>query len=299
MTTGTDILAADYVAIQDKAEALLGTGSGTRGYGQTVQSADVTAGNIITRAQWDALRLDIVNIRLHQDGVLPNIIAVNRGDPIGFGASSPNTNYNTLLETAITNRFRIATNQSILSTVASATTSAAWSSSASCIATMTFNNANDARHFFNSGGKIRMNINLTDGDNTAQVNAWKNIFTSIGTPQFGADTDPNVNYYRMTNNYQTYFQTSLSTPYSQNSLRLEARTNVSDNALGTATVLNIRLTLTDNYTDPGSPPPGDLVNGTLTVALSELKALGVLLPAGTGDFSITSPTYSLSVISTS
>ena len=299
MTTGTDILAADFVAIQDKAQSILGIGSGSRGYGQTVQSSDVSIGNIITKAQWDALRYDIVNIRYHQDGVLPNIITVNRGDPIGYGPSAPNTNYNTLVETAITNRFRIATNQSILSPAGSISTSASWTSSASCVATVTFSNATDARYFFNSGGKIRIAALLEGGANTAQVTAWKNIFTSVGSRDFGADTDPNVNYYRMTNSYQTYYQTSLSTPYSANSFRLEARTNVSDNSLGTATVLNIRLTLADNYTDPGSPPPGDLVNGTLTISLEELKAFGELLPAGTGNFTITSPTYSLSAISTS
>jgi hypothetical protein len=299
MTTGSDILAADFVAIQDKAESILGTGSGSKGYGQTVQSSDVSIGNIITKAQWDALRYDIVNIRYHQDGVLPNIITINRGDPIEFGAGAPNTNYNTLVETAITNRFRIATNQLILSPAGSVSTSASWTSSASCVATITFNNATDARYFFNSGGKIRIAALLEDGNNTAQVTAWKNIFTSVGSRDFGADTDPNVNYYRMTSSYQTYYQTSLSTPYSANSFRLEARTNVSDNSLGTATVLNIRLTLTDNYADPGSPPPGDLVNGTLTISLEELKAFGELLPAGTGSFSITSPEYSLSAISTS
>jgi hypothetical protein len=124
MTTGSDILAADYVAIQDKAQALLGIGSGSRGYGQTVQSSDVTIGNIITKAQWDALRYDIVNIRYHQDGVLPNIVTVNRGDPIRYRSDAPNTNYNTLVETAITNRFQIATNQSILSPAGSVSTSA-------------------------------------------------------------------------------------------------------------------------------------------------------------------------------
>jgi hypothetical protein len=95
MTQGTNIFSAQYVTIQDKAQSLMGSGSATRGYGQTVQSSDVFTGNTITKAQWDLLRYDIVNIRFHQDGVLPGIITVNVGDPIGFGASSPNSNYDT------------------------------------------------------------------------------------------------------------------------------------------------------------------------------------------------------------
>ena len=50
MTIGTSVFASQYVAIQDKAESLLGAGSTTKGYGQTVQSADVFVGNIITKA---------------------------------------------------------------------------------------------------------------------------------------------------------------------------------------------------------------------------------------------------------
>ena len=297
MTTGSNIAAVDFVTIQNKAESLLGTGSATRGYGQTVQSSDVFAGNTITKAQWDALRFDVINIRLHQDGVLPNIVQVNVGDPIVYGASNPNTNYDTLLETAIANRFQIANNQSVITSAGTATTSSAWSVSASMTLTVTFSNATDARYFFNSGGKIRISSTLTGGSATAQVNAWRNILSSVGTRNFGADTDPFVNYYTLTNSFQTYFQSSLSTPYSANNIRFEARTDVSDNSTGTATVLTLRVTLFDNYVDLGpepSPPPGDEVDGTLSIAVSEVKASGSLLPSGS--FTITSPTYSLSSI---
>ena len=64
MTIGTDISAAQYVTIQNKAQSLVGTGSETRGYGQTVQSSDVFTGNAITKAQWDLIKLDIINIKI-------------------------------------------------------------------------------------------------------------------------------------------------------------------------------------------------------------------------------------------
>jgi hypothetical protein len=295
MTTGSNIAAADYVAIQNKAESLLGTGSTTRGYGQTVQSVDVFTGNTITKAQWDALRFDIINIRLHQDGILPNIVQVNVGDPIVFGAANPNTNYDTLLETATINRFQIANSQAVITSVGAATTSSAWSASATMTTTVTFSNATDARYFFNSGGKIRISSTLTGGSATAQVNAWRNILTSIETRSFGADTDPFVNYYTLTNSFQTYFQSSLSTPYSSNNIRFEARTDVSNNSTGTATVLTLRVTLFDNYVPTGAAPaPSDQVDGTLSIAVSELKASGSLLPSGS--FVITGPSYSLSSI---
>jgi hypothetical protein len=295
MTSGTQIFAAQYVTIQDKAQSLLGTGSETRGYGQTVQSSDVFEGNDITKSQWDLLRYDIVNIRIHQDGVLPNIVSIAKEDPIGYGAASPNTNYDSILETAIANRFRIDASQAIVTAKASETYSSAWSNSLTATLTVTFSNSDEARYFFNSGGKIRFTPSLTGGTTTQQYNAWVNILNSIGTQSFGADTDPFVTYYTLTNTFQTYFSRFASSPYSNNSYTLEARTNVANNSTGTATQLFLRVTLADTYVDPGSPAPGDSVDGTLTIAVSELKAAGSLQPSGS--FTITSPTYSLSSIS--
>ena len=104
----------------------------------------------------------------------------------------------------------------------------------------------------------------------------------------------------MTNSYQTYYQGSLSTAYSANYFRLEAQTDVADNSTGTATVLTIRATLADSYVDPdvatgNVEPPGDSVDGTLSIDVTELKATGSLVPSGS--FTITSPVYSLSAIS--
>ena len=295
--SGSQIAASDFVTIQDKAQSLLGVGSSTRGYGQVVQSADVFTGNQITKAQWDALRYDIVNIRFHQDGVLPNIVTVNVGDPISYGASAPNTNYNTLIDTAISNRFQIATSQSVVTNKGTATTSSSWSTSAVMTATLTFANSNEARYFFNSGGKIRLTTSLTGGNGTQQVNAWTSFLSTTGTQSFGANTNPITNYYSLTNSYKTYYQGSLSTPYSANNIILSAKTDVADNSSGTATVLYLKVALTDAYVDPGSPAPGDLVTGTLSISVDELKATGTLTPSGS--FAITSPVYSLSSIAVS
>ena len=296
MTIGTSVFASQYVAIQDKAQSLLGAGSTTRGYGQTVQSSDVFVGNTITKAQWDLLRFDVINIKLHQDGVIPAAVQVATGDPIGFGPGSPNTNYDILLEQAIVNKFVLADNQSIVTTKATETYSPPWATQAQTTLTCVFADATTARYFFNSGGKIRITSTLAaTGTPTAQVNAWVNFLASVGTRSFGAGTDPIINYYTLTNVYQTFYQDSLSSPYSANNYRLEAKTDVSNNSTGTATQVQIRITLSDAYVDafPGSPPP-DSVVGTLTVNVAEVKASGLLQPSGS--FTVTGPSYSLSSI---
>lgn len=297
MTTGTDITAASFKTIQDKAERLLGVGTGSQGYGQTVQSTDYAVGTRIEKAQWDLLRYDIINIRTHQDGAPPSIVEINTGDVISYGAASPNTNYNTLLETAIANRFNIGPGRSILSSIDTKTYTAGWATKAECTITVTFANANQARYFFNSGGKIRVFSSRTGGTVSQQNNAWTNLLNSVGSRDFGAATDPFVNFYTLTNAYQIYYQSSSTTPYSANNYRLEARCNVTNNANGTATSVDLKVTLNDSYVDTDPSPPGDLVNGTLSIVFEELKATGNLIPSGT--FTITSPSYSVSSITAS
>jgi hypothetical protein len=293
MAIGNQIQDTDYNSLQDSVQALLGTGSGSRGYGQPVPSSDVFDGNTITKAQWDALRNDILSVRVHQDGTTPTIASVAAGSPINFAIIS---NFSTILAVADANRFNIGAGQSVVSTKATQSTSSSWNVQAQAVLTVTFANSNDARYFFNSGGKIRVIGSRSGGSTTSQNNAWTNFLANIGTISFGAAASAFVNYYDLTTAYQTYYQTGLSTPYSANFYRLEANCDVADNSTGTATQVNIRITLRDDYTDGGFPPlPDDLVDGTLTLTIEELKAAGSLYPTGT--FTITSPSYSLSSIS--
>ena len=310
------IAATDYNAIRNKIVAILGTGSGQQGYGQPVASSAVFAGNNITKAQWDLLRYDLTNAKIHQDGVLPSIVTIASGDFIGYGAGYPNTNYDSIAEQAILNRFNIGAGRSVLS-LASMTGETApgvisrtgsWTTQSQCTLTVTFATANDARYFFNSGGKIRFTSSRTGGVTSAQNTAWTNLLsTTVGTIIFGAQTPATVNFYTLTTSYQQWYTVSSSTPYSANFYRIEALCNCTDptNVNGTASVVTFRITWGDSYIDPdtltpGYPapatihPPGDLVNGTLSLTVEEFKAAGSLIPSGS--FSITSPSYSISAI---
>ncbi len=292
MTRGSQITSSGFITIQDKAQLLLGSGLGSSGYGQTVLSSDVSPGNNITKAQWDLLRLDIINIRVHQDGVLPNIVQINSGDLISFSAGSPNNNYDTLLDVALANKFNVGPGQATISSILTRTFSSPWLTQATCTLTATFANADEARYFFNSGGKIRVNATRTGGSSSPQNNAWTNLFNAVGVQEFGAGTDPFVNFYTLTNSFQTYYTQSSTTPYSANNYTLRARCNVANNSTGTATVVEIEINLDDSHIGPV-----DSVDGTLSIIFDELKASGSLLPSGT--FSITSPSYSVSVITAS
>lgn len=298
--TPARISSLDYNAIQAAVAKLLGPGQYSRGYGQTVVSSGVSAGQTINRSHWDALRYDLINVKLHQDGVTPPMVTVQSGDVIRYGASNPNTNYETISTQADLARFNIGPGQSILAAKANTTYSGSWSTSASCTLTITFSTADEARYFFNSGGKIQFASTRTGGSATSQNNAWTQVLAAIGTQSFGGASPSLNNFYTLTSGYQTFYQRAQSTPYSNNFFQLSALCNVADNSLGTATSVTFKITWQDDYVDPDGVitfAPTDLVDGTLTIAISELKATGTLVPSGS--FTITSPSYSLSSITAS
>jgi hypothetical protein len=306
MSTRPEISAADYNGIRNKVLQILGNGSGTSGYGQNIISSPVFSGNTITLSQWTDLRNDIINIKLHQDGTVPTIASISIGPAIQLGPSHPNTQWSTILDQAFVDRFKIGNGRSVVSLGISQSRTGAWSVQSQCTATLTFGSAAQARYFFNSGGKLRFTSTRTGGSSTAQNNAWTNILNSVGVYQFSGNLSETNNFYTLTSSYATILNRTLSTPYSANFYRIEAKSNVANNSTGTATTIDFRVTWRDDYIDPdtvaGRPsetwiPPGDVVDGTLSIVIEEIKATGTLVP--TGNFTISSPTYSITSISAS
>lgn len=302
MAIGDLISATDYNNIRTTAIALIGTGrtpeltyfyDASHGYGQTIVSSEVLAGNQVTKAQWDALRYDLYNILIHQTGSTPSIVQVVVGQVIAYGAGNPNNQYSTLADTAKTNRFDLGSGQFVTDALASTSTSSSWYQSRSTTATVTFGTAEEARFFFNSGGKIRFSSSRTGGTSGIQQNtAWSNLLSSAGAQPFGASTS-GIGFYNLTTSYQQFYSLSASSPYSANNWKLEARSDVANNSNGTATVVTFRITWSDGYTDPYesvSPAPGDLVDGTLSLSVDAVRAYGALQPTGTaGSFAIVGP----------
>jgi hypothetical protein len=305
MPSGTNILSTDYNTIRSDIESIWGTGSGQRGYGQPMVSSPVTPGpgdegDQITKAQWDALAADIVNTKVHQDGVIPSIVSVEVGAVIGYGSAHPNTNYRTLVDQAIANRFNIGPGRFTVTNKSNTAFTGTWKRLAFCELTITFSNSNEARYFFNSGGKLRFTSSRTGGSNTAQNNSWTNLLTSIGTFSVGATSENGIGIYNLTNNYVVLKQESPSVPYLSSVYKIEARcVTQSNNINGTENQFRFKVTFDDSYIDKdiaaGFPnelknPPGDAVDGTIAVVVDELKATGPINPSPQ-TFNITSPDY--------
>lgn len=68
VTINSKINSSDYNSIRTIISNVMGTGSGTSGYGQTLNSIAKSANQLVDQTDWDNLRYDIVNSRIHQTG---------------------------------------------------------------------------------------------------------------------------------------------------------------------------------------------------------------------------------------
>ena len=286
----------DYNDIRNTIVAVMSTGSATQGYGQAVNSGPAATGDFISKAEWDKLRFDIVNAIVHQTGSVPAITVVNENELVRYDAAQPNFQYQTLANQANTNRFDIALGQYVVESRGSRSDSVSFSNSVRSSITVSFVTSDQARYFFNSGGKIRFSSAFTSSLGTTQSGAWTTLLSSLGTVSFGGNT-PAVNFYSLTSSDQTFYSQGTSGTYSMNRWTLQARCNVANNSSGTANTVTITSVWQDIYTDPGDPPPGDLVQGTMSISVSQLRAQGALYPnLLPASFNTPSPTVTIGAI---
>lgn len=310
------VFATDYNNIRDKVEALLGTtGIASRGYGQDLVSTPVFQGGTINKSDWDNLAYDIINLKTHQDGVPPPIILLTPGEPIQDGLAFPSDNYDLLAEQADTVRFNLGAGRSILSEREVQTRVGSWNKQATAQLVVTFGSANEARYFFNSGGEIRFSSARTDGTATPQNSAWTSLLNTVGTQVFKAGSSvgsglTGLTFYSLTSTSAIFYQRAATSAYINNSYTIKAKCNIADNSVGGATILTFDIFWDDTYIDPDTAVPpvdppgsqpnfgnGDLVDGTLSITVNELRATGSLVPESpVRTFDITPPGYSLSLI---
>jgi hypothetical protein len=313
------IVQADYNSIRNKVIAVLGNGSGNSGYGQQARivSTAVAEGTKVTINEWANLRFDIINAYKHINGSNPVTAVVSEGNTIRYtGSFTPDTGaadvpqkqYDDWADNITTTRFTVAAGESATTAVTTSNKTTAWVSQCECVIQLYWSNANDARYWFNSGGKIRISASRSGGAGTAQNTSWTSLLSAAGTQNFGGavpntGTTPNdgTNWYRTTSTFQTFYTATASSPYGSNNYRLQARcVDVPSNSSGTAASGEIRVLFTDGYTDSGAafspnPLPGDDIDGTLSVSVSTLFATGIMVPSSAA-FTVTQPTIAIGAV---
>jgi len=179
---GDTITATDYNNFVANINAVISTGSSDSGYGLTAIS-DVSVGATISAAQWNSLLDGLQTAANHQGTTLTNASnTVTTG-----GNILPLANLGTDIGLIDTNRLTAdVANMSTGVTGTSSSRTTAWSGTVSHTFTVTYADANAARYFFNSGGKIKFAFSRSGGTTSDQNTSWTNLLSGLGTIEFGA-----------------------------------------------------------------------------------------------------------------
>jgi hypothetical protein len=284
--SGTTALASDVNTPYSTGYNVMGVGSATRGYGQTTFGSGVTTSTVINANDYNNIRYDLLNASAHQNGSAAALSLA--GNVSGQLINSTDANaFISYQATVDSDRFNCHSSRKSTAAAGGNSRTSSWVSSVSAVYTLNFASADQARYFWNGGGRIRFASSRTGGDASAQNASWSSLLSSAGTQEFGGSS-----VYGWGTSNSSLYSIFSSAPYASNTYNISASTNV-NNSSGDASVFYFTLTWSDPYVDPtpGEPPaPEDLVNGTLSYSVEITFPTGghALTPSGTW----TSYTYS-------
>jgi hypothetical protein len=229
--TGDTILDDHYNDFATSVNALWGTGTSDRGYGESTTVSSVSAGATITATQWTTLLTRINSMKDHQGSTITAISNPSAADVI-----SAYTALSTNIATIDTNRLTPATRQAAANTNRDNTNT--------FTGTLTFTHKwawgseNQARYFFNAGGRLSISGTQSGHGSDSKGNQWANLLTEAGTYQVtaqasgksGGSGSPSTNetdkgYYDLTSSYVTVLKQYEDTgPYTANYIQWQLRT---------------------------------------------------------------------------
>ena len=184
---GNKIVATDYNAIQSIINSVMGSGSGTSGWGQTVLSSQVAVNSKVTTTQRNNLQTDLQNAYQHITGGIGSLTTASTSIKI---AESDRAAYLAMANYVNSNVNSIPpSGQASVQQLQQGVKSVAWNGTVTHTVTLNFLNVNYARYFFNSGGLIQFTAGLSGfstSDNSYQKDlSWQTLLTNLGTISFG------------------------------------------------------------------------------------------------------------------
>lgn len=293
------ITAATYNTLQSRVAQVLGTGDvgSDNGYGQSLSSSQVSATTVITATQLDNLRTDINKAKVHQTGSLSTLGDIAQKDLISADTISGDTtkgfnDYDNAVGTIQADKFLCDDTQASVEAAISSTRTTQWNGTITHSFNVTFTSANSRRHFFNSGGSIRFQAQLSNGSGSKD-NDWATMLSNMGTISFaynsttatGSGTSTAIGNYQLTTNLQTIFTKNGSSVYAENAYVIKAKELSSSQ-------IEFRIEFQDNDIGEGLNPPGYIpidenvlyISGTITSSVTQRRATGSYV-------SVPSPSY--------
>ena len=249
-----------------------GVGNGQFGYGQTTTLTAVSAGTVVTATQWSTLIARLNSTLTHQAGAGSGI-----SGPIAGSIITALATLSTNISTAYTNKLNF--NSTRGSTTTGANLDKVYNTEGATMThtiTVTFDSADQARYFFNAGGRLSL-VASQAGDFTANAKEtnWATLIGAVGTIHLDQLTNTRtgtgetlttngsaIGYWDLTTSNQTLLRlTDDTAPYNTNYIDIFARVAGaagSNGGLGTQVIFQI------DYVD-GSADGGfnDGISGTV------------------------------------
>jgi hypothetical protein len=278
MAVGEIITVARYNQMQSKVALVLGNGSGQYGYGEALQSTQVSTSDTVNATHMSNLKTDLTNARVHQTGAAPTLANVSVAEDItdAVYAQYEATSVSVLNEA---NDVFESTQTSTESKLSS-TRTASWGGSGQIQSvehhfTVTFSSEDERRHFFNAGGEIRFAASLTGGTGSKYTN-WNAMLQALGTVKFSSlsmtadsGTSSGLGNFELTSSWQTLFIKTGSGVYSANDYTIKGR--------AVSNKIYFQVEFNDDATGSGGggfENVDDPVTGTLTSTITQLRATG-------------------------
>lgn len=274
--------------------ALIGVGYACRGYGltSTTLPAAIT-GQPVTASSWNSLynAMSILNTYTGSGLTLPTTAVT--GQPIqAEDGTSGRPNLPSLISTLDTNRLTPDPSQVSVTSELTSVRNTSWTVSVTHQFTMTFTTEDQARYFFNTGGKSYLSASRTGGSVTHINSSMSSLLSQMGTIQVGANTTTytgsggtaySIGYYQLTTNFQTLFTHYGSAyGYSTISYSVQAKTNGPIGTTGgKGNIVTIQAIFATNLLGYQ-----DVLDGTLTSSVQQLMS---------DTISVVGPTWSTTI----
>lgn len=242
-----------------------GVGQGDKGYGQASALTPVASvTDTVTATQWATLIARLNSILAHQSGSGSGIAAPTTGGTVAYLAALSGG-----VSSAYTNRLTAASNAADVTGAApaAATWNTATPTTFTITRTATWASADQARYFFNAGGKLILTFSAVNNIGNAKGDDWATLLNTKlasmtvaaysnsrnGTGGTVSASNTAVGYWNAgTTNNNILILTSASgtADYGSNSVAVGLQTNGVQGANGdVGTVLTFTVTLTDVAAD--------------------------------------------------
>ena len=285
------ITAATFNGLQSRIETVLGQGFSDTGYGQTLSSSIVAANTVITALHLTNLKSDIDKCRAHQTGSLTTLSTIASTDRIGASESIDKdgaadtakgiNDYLALVNDIEGDKQLCDDTQASVEAVLSSTRVSEWNGTIIHKFTVTFTDAEARRHFFNAGGQIRFQANLSNGSG-AKDSDWASMLAAMGTisiashatTQSGSGVPTAIGNFELTSASQRIFhKLGTAYDYANNMYTVNAKT-LADN------IIEFDIQFQDNADGGGDPN----ISGDILSSITHRRPSGTYV-------SIPSPTY--------